>query len=152
MTRVDFYQLKRWSLERALPSLLEKVHSARHRAVLLSGSSARVETLTALLWTYTPDSWLPHGNIADGHPALQPIWLTTVDENPNKADVLILIDGMDSSHKGQYLRCLDLFDGNDPVAVASACRRWQVCKDSGFILFYWQQAEQQGGWRLRKRS
>ncbi len=150
MTRVDFYHLKTLSLERALPSLLAKVHSAKHRAVLLSGSPARVETLTAILWTYTPASWLPHGSLADGYPTRQPIWLTTADENPNKADILILIDGMDSSHKAQYWRCLDLFDGNDPVAVAGAYRRWRACKDSGFVVFYWQQAGQR--WRLRKRS
>ena len=152
MTRVDFYHLKTWSLERALPSLLEKVCNAKHRVVLLSGSSARVEALTTLLWTYTPGSWLPHGSITDGYAALQPIWLTTADENPNRADVLVLTDGMDSAHKARYRRCLDLFDGNDPTAVASACTRWRFCRDSGYILFYWQQIEPYEGWQLKKRS
>ena len=155
VTRVDFYHLQKWSIERALLSLLEKIYSAKHRAVLLSGSSTRIEALTALLWTYTPDSWLPHGSITEGYgdATLQPIWLTTIDENPNKANVLILIDGMDSAHKAQYWRCLDLFDGNDSAAVASAHDRWQACRNSGFVLFYWQQhSNKNSKWELKERS
>ncbi|VBB69520.1 DNA polymerase III chi subunit [invertebrate metagenome] len=148
MTRVDFYHLQTWPLEKALPPLLEKVRSAGHRAVLLAGSSARVEAIAALLWTYAPDCWLPHGSTVDGQAALQPIWLTTLDENPNKADVLVLTDGMDSAHKAKYWRCLDLFDGHDSAAVASARDRWRACRAAGFVLFYWQQTEPSGGWKL----
>jgi len=148
MTRVDFYHLRRWPLEKALPSLLEKVRSTGLRAVLLAGSTARVEALTALLWTYSPESWLPHGCAADGHAADQPLWLTTEDENPNSAQVLILTDGMDSARKGDYQRCLDVFDGNDPLAVQTARERWRSCHACGFTLFYWQQTEQ-GGWQQK---
>lgn len=148
MSRVDFYNLRKWPLEKALPPLLERVQGAGHRAVLLAGSSARVEALTALLWTYTPDSWLPHGSAADGHEDLQLLWLTTIDENPNGADALILTDGMDSTRKAEYRRCFDLFDGNDPMAVTNARNRWRACRKAGFILFYWQQTEH-SGWQQK---
>ena len=146
MTRVDFYHLQKWSLEKALPPLVEKVRGAGRRAVLLAGSTARIEALTALLWTHAPDSWLPHGCAADGHAADQPLWLTTEDENPNGAEVLILTDGMDSARKAEYQRCLDLFDGHDPAAVAAARDRWRNCREAGFTLFYWQQTDH-GAWR-----
>lgn len=149
MTRVDFYQLQKWPLEKAISSLLEKIYSTECRAVLLVGSSARAEALTVLLWTYTSDSWLPHGSVADGYAVSQPIWITTTDENPNGADVLILTDSMDSTNKAAYRRCFDLFDGNDPDALAAARDRWQSCYSAGFNLFYWQQTGQ-GSWQQNK--
>ncbi|KAF0143822.1 MAG: DNA polymerase III subunit chi [Rhodospirillaceae bacterium] len=148
MTRVDFYHLQIWPLEKALPPLLEKVRSAGHRAVLLTGSATRVEVLSALLWTYAPDSWLPHGSAVDGYAAWQPLWLTTSDENPNGADVLILTDGMDSLRKTTYQRCLDLFDGNDAAALATARDRWRVYRAAGCTLFYWQQTDH-GTWQQK---
>ena len=148
MTDIGFYHLTRTPLERALPRLLEKVAGAGRRAVVLAGSEERAETLNALLWTFDPDSFLPHGTARDGNPAQQPIWLTTLDENPNGATVLVLIDGMVSARLAEFERCLDLFDGNDPEAVAAARERWRAARQAGHALTYWQQTEQ-GGWQAR---
>ena len=54
----------------------------------MAGSTERVAALNAQLWSYGHDSFLPHGSAEDGHGALQPIWLTHEDENPNRASVL----------------------------------------------------------------
>ena len=45
MTAVSFYHLESTSLDRALPSLLEKVLERGHRAVVIAGSEERVEAL-----------------------------------------------------------------------------------------------------------
>ncbi len=73
-----------------LPKLLEKTLASEKRAVVLAASVDRVEALAAQLWTYDPDSWLPHGTARDGSPEEQPIWLTERDENPNGAAFLFL--------------------------------------------------------------
>ncbi|MCC7275003.1 MAG: DNA polymerase III subunit chi [Alphaproteobacteria bacterium] len=148
MTDIGFYHLTRTPLERALPKLLEKAAATGRRAVVMAGSPERVEALDALLWTYDPGSFLPHGSARDGNAADQPIWLTTADENPNGADILVLVDGMTSPHLAGFARCLDLFDGNDPEAVAAARERWRAAKDAGHTLTYWQQTEQ-GGWQAK---
>ena len=143
--RVDFYHLQKWPLERALPQLLNKVRQAGHRAVVKAASQARVESLSAVLWTYDPNTWLAHGTVKDGHAAEQPIWLTDQAENPNQATVLVLADGMTADDLSPYERCLDLFDGNDPDAVGAARGRWSSARDSGHELHYWQQTDR-GGW------
>ena len=148
MTEIGFYHLTRTPLERALPRLLEKVAGSGRRAVVLTGSAERAEALNALLWTYDPGSFLPHGTARDGNPGEQPIWLTPQDENPNGATVLVLVDGMVSEQLATYERCLDLFDGNDPEAVAAARDRWRTAKQAGHTLTYWQQTDQ-GGWQAR---
>ena len=145
MTRIGFYHLTLWPLDQALPRLLEKALAGGHRVVVRAGSEARVAALDDRLWTYEPDSWLPHGSPASGDAPSQPIWLTAHDENPNGATVLVLCDGADAERLDGYDRCLDLFDGTDPEAVAAARGRWRRWKEAGHPLTYYQQGER-GGW------
>lgn len=148
MTEVGFYHLQKWPLERALPKLLERVLAADLRAVVMAGSAERLAALDALLWTYDPDGFLPHGTAADGNAALQPVWLTTEDEAPNSATVLVLCDGAESERVHAFDRCLDMFDGNDPEAVAAARLRWRAYQAAGHGVAYWQQTER-GGWEQK---
>jgi DNA polymerase III subunit chi len=144
MTEIGFYHLRNLPLERALPQLLEKAYAGGYRVVLIAGSRERVDHLDAALWTYGEESFLPHGSAKDGSPAQQPIWLTVDDENPNNADMLVLIDGAISSKLSGFKRVLDVFDGNDEAAAASARSRWRQAKDAGHALTYWRQTEK--GW------
>jgi DNA polymerase-3 subunit chi len=145
VTEIRFYHLTRTPLERALPALLERALAAGMRSVVIAGSEERVEALNQLLWTYEERSFLPHGSKRDGRPERQPVWLTTEDENPNGATCLVLTDGAVSNRVGEYQRCLDLFDGQDPAAVDAARARWKAWKDAGHALSYWQQDES-GRW------
>lgn len=149
MSEVGFYHLTRTRLDRALPKLLEKALGQGMRAVVLAGSDERVAALDAALWTYEQLSFLPHGTARDGDPADQPIWLTTEDENPNGARLLVLTDGVASAQIGAFERCIDLFDGADPDAVAQARERWRALKSAGHSLAYWQQTER-GGWEKKE--
>jgi DNA polymerase-3 subunit chi len=151
MTQIGFYHLTRLPLEHALPKLLEKAMAGGYRAVVMAGSPERVNALSDRLWTFEPDSWLPHGSSRDGDAALQPIWLTDRDENPNGATILVMCDGASSETVTGYARCLDLFDGNDGEAVAAARQRWKRWKDDGHDLVYYQQGDN-GGWVEKARS
>ncbi len=144
-TRVGFYHLTRSPLDKALPKLLERARGAGHKVLVMAGSAERVAHLDALLWTFDPASWLPHGTAKDGDAPLQPIYLTDADENPNGADMLVLLDGVTSQHVERFGRCALVFDGNDGAAVDTARAQWAEWKDKGFALTYHQQTEQ-GGW------
>lgn len=147
MTEIGFYHLKTTPLERALPQLLERALGAGHRVVVMAGSDERVLALDALLWTYNDASFLPHGTARDGNAARQPVFLTAADENPNGANMLVLVDGADSAHLDAYRRVCDMFDGNDDGAVAAARERWRRASAMGFELVYWQQTA--NGWAKR---
>ena len=122
--RIGFYHLLHWPLERALPTLLERAVGAGHKVVVMAGSAERVRDLDGLLWTYEQNSWLPHGSARDDDAALQPVFLTDRDDNPNLADILVLTDGVTSAALPGFVRCLMLFDGNDETALAAARARW----------------------------
>jgi len=145
VTEVGFYHLQRIALDRALPKLLERVVERGLRALVLAGSKERADYLNGLLWTYDPGSFLPHGTVADGARADQPVFLTEQEENPNGATVLVAVDGANAAFVASFERCLDLFDGNDAEAVASARARWKDYVAAGFAVTYWQQTER-GGW------
>ena len=146
MADIRFYHLLTTPLERALPKLLERALAGGFRAVVVAGSQERVDQLNAALWTYEDDSFLPHGAAKDGFPEHQPIWLTTADENPNAANLLVLVDGASVGEPGAFARCLDVFDGSEE-SVAAARRRWSAAKAAGHELTYWQQTET--GWEKK---
>jgi DNA polymerase-3 subunit chi len=148
VTEIGFYHLLATPLERALPRLLELGLKAGFRIVVLAGSPERVEHLDAVLWSYDDASFLPHGSRRDGRPERQPVWLSDSDENPNRADMLVLTDGAVSSRLAEYRRCLDLFDGNDETALAAARERWRRAKEAGHALTYWQQTAT--GWAKKE--
>jgi DNA polymerase-3 subunit chi len=151
MSEVRFYHLQRASLEDTLPVILERCYSRGDRTLVMTGSPERAEALAGHLWTYRPDSFLPHGTAKDGAPAEQPIFLTADEDNPNGARVLILCDGATRGEIGTFPLVCEMFDGNDDLAVAAARERWKAYKDAGHKLVYFQQSPA-GKWEEKARS
>ncbi len=139
MTEVGFYHLTRSTLAQALPQLLNRTLAAGQRALVLGTDEPALEMLSTALWADA--SWLPHGGATDGDPDLQPVWLSTSAEPLNDARFLFLVGGARTDRVGDYARVFDLFDGNDPEAVAAARLRWQAAREAGYQLTYWQQTE-----------
>jgi DNA polymerase-3 subunit chi len=148
MTEVLFYQLDHQPLDRVLPGLLEKTLERGWRAVVQTSSQERAEALDALLWTYTEESFLPHGMARDGFSAEQPVFLTSGDDTPNNATVRFLVDGADCNDLPAYTRVIYLFDGRDDDARAQAREQWKCAKAEGLAVTYWQQNEN-GRWEKK---
>ncbi len=159
MTEVRFYHLQRARLESVLPVILERCHQRGERVLVLAGSPERVEALAALLWTYRPDSFLPHGTARDGEAGLQPIFLAAADAaeagppgaNPNGASVLILSDGAQHPAVGDFRLACELFDGHDEAAVAAAREQWRRYRAAGHTVVYFQQ-DDGGKWQETARA
>lgn len=154
MTEVRFYHLTTKTAEQALPEILGKALETGRRAVVRAADDKAAERLSDLLWTFRPDSFLPHGTKRDGFAADQPVYLTAGDENPNGADMLVLADigaAAGGAPPAGFALCCDLFDGNDPAAVAAARARWKLCREAGCSLTYWRQNER-GGWDKKEAA
>jgi DNA polymerase-3 subunit chi len=147
MADIGFYHLTRTAADQALPALLGRTLAAKQRAVVLCATEERVAALDNALWLCPDPDWLPHGTAATGHAALQPIWITHVDEAPNGARFLFLVDGASSGRLTAFDRVFDLFDGRDGEAVAAARLRWSAAKADGHTLAYWQQGPK--GWEKK---
>ncbi len=145
---IMFYQLEKQPLEVVLPVLLEKTLARGWRAVVKSGDAERLDALDAALWTYSEDSFLPHGTSRDGFAGEQPIFLTTSGENPNGAQVCFLVEGAQPDDSAPYARIVYLFSGRDEAALAQARETWKRVKTAGHPVTYWQQDER-GRWEKR---
>jgi DNA polymerase-3 subunit chi len=147
LTEIGFYHLLSTPLERALPRLLERALLQGHRIVVRAASVERVDHLNAVLWTYDEAAFLPHGSARDGNPALQPVWLTDREENPNGASMIVLVDALDAQDLHAFARCADLFDGNDESEVDAARSRWRRAREAGHSVTYWEQVP--SGWERK---
>ncbi|MCX5570536.1 DNA polymerase III subunit chi [Kaistia nematophila] len=148
MTEVLFYHLQQQPLEALLPGLLEKSLERGWRVVVEAGSAERCDQLDALLWTYSDDSFLPHGLWRDPEAAQHPILITPEAGNPNGANVRFLVAGASAGDLAGYARVVLMFDGNDPEALDSARASWKRVKAEGHDATYWQQSEQ-GRWQKK---
>lgn len=148
MTEIRFYHLTTRSLESALPEILQKALSGRHRIVVQTASEAEAERLNLHLWSHHSDSFIPHGSKKDGRADQQPIWLSAENKNPNGANVLVVTSGAFQESPNDFTLICDLFDGRDETAVTAARARWKQYKDqSDYTLTYWQQTEK--GWEQK---
>lgn len=147
MSEFRFLHLERRRIDQALPDILEEALAVGWRVVVQAASEERVEALAERLWTYSDESFLPHGSARDGEAETQPIYLTAGGDNPNGARMRVLLSGVPAAAfaGGDYERVALLFDGRDEEAVAEARREWTAVKAAGATLSYWRESED-GGW------
>ncbi|MFO1103783.1 MAG: DNA polymerase III subunit chi [Methylocystis sp.] len=156
MPEIAFYHLTRATVAQTLPMLLERSRARGWRAIVQATSDASLAEIDADLWSYRPESFLPHGTKADGAPESQPIYLTCGGDNPNDADVRFFVQGahMASTLAGAGAprqRAALLFDGRDEAELADARAQWKELRDLGYSLVYHQQSEG-GGWEEKARE
>jgi DNA polymerase III subunit chi len=146
MAEVRFYHLTSTPLEANLPPLLERSLERGWRVLVRCGSEAGMAMLDAALWSWRDDAFLPHGTSAGGHAALQPVYLTLGDENPNGATVLMLVDGARATPEemARFERTCLIFDGGDEQALATARDDWRAVRAAGLAAVYW--AQERGRW------
>ncbi len=140
MTEIVFYQCADRS--HALPMLLEKSLAQGWRAVVRALDQEALIQLDRFLWTYRDDGFLPHSSARDGFEHAQPIWLTTEAENPNKAELLVLLHDAEAFGLDEFKRCLYLFNGEDDTARKQAELRRRDF--SGHNITFWRQSR--SGW------
>lgn len=121
MSAISFYHLTTTPLEQALPKLLDKALSGNYRICLVVQSEERAEQLNNLLWTYDPDSFLPHGSTKDNNLERQPILISTNISKTNDSNLHHHVQAPTAKQSQQRYRQMDLHQKNPP----SAQLRWK---------------------------
>jgi DNA polymerase III subunit chi len=149
MAEILFYHLQNQPLEAVLPTLLQKSLERGWRAVVQVTTEERLSALDDHLWTFTDESFLPHGTDREAHAANQPVLITLSNGNANDASIRFLAEGADLPPDiAAYQRIAILFDGTDVEALAIARDQWRKVKEEGHEATYWQQDER-GRWQRK---
>lgn len=149
VTEVHFYHLQRRPMEAVLPALLAKSRERGWRALVRVDGEDRLAALDDHLWSFSDESFLPHGTDREPDPGEQPVLLTAGEDNRNGAAILFLVEGaaVPADISG-YERVVLMLNGRDEEAVAAAREVWRRLRGEGHAVTYWQQDET-GRWQKR---
>lgn len=137
--QVDFYHLTLLPLERVLPQIAEKVVGGGNRLLIVDGDDQRRAALDRLLWTYSPESFLPHAQIGASDDARQPVLLAGEVNAANRARHIALADGVWRDDALGFERAFHFFDEE---AIRPARAAWKGLADRGDVQRrYWKQNE-----------
>lgn len=140
--RIDFYHLATTPLERVLPNICERLTGAGERLLVVT-SPGRVDEMDRWLWTYAPDSFLPHAAAGSAHDAAQPILIASEVAPVNEARNIALADGIWRDEALTFDRAFYFFDS---ATIDDARTSWRALKDhEGAERHYWKQDEN-GRW------
>lgn len=137
--QVDFYHLTRQPLDRVLPQIAAKVLAAGNRLLIVVANDDERARLDRHLWSYAPDSFLPHGCVGGGTDAGQPILLAPDIDAANGARHIALADGIWRPDALDFDRAFHLFDA-ERIADARAAWKLLVGRE-GVEPRYWKQNE-----------
>lgn len=135
--QVDFYHLTRQPLDRVLPQIAEKVLAAGNRLLIVVEDADERARLDRHLWTYSPDSFLPHAQLGAGDDAAQPVLLAPDINAANGARNIALADGLWRPSALDFDRAFHIFD---EARIADARAAWKMLKGrDGVEPRYWKQ-------------
>ncbi len=137
--QVDFYHLTATPLDRALPKIAEKVVATGARLLIVSASDDQRTALDRLLWTYAPESFLPHARAGGEADADQPILIAPDIAPTNGARHVAIVDGLWRDEALGFDRAFHFFDDE---AIREARLAWKALADrDGVERRYWKQDE-----------
>ncbi|WP_294352061.1 DNA polymerase III subunit chi [uncultured Sphingomonas sp.] len=137
--KVDFYHLTTSPLERVLPRIAERILAEGGRLLVVEGDPARRATLDKTLWSYAPDSFLPHGLAGGDYDRQQPVLIAPDMVAANEARNVALADGKWRDGALSFDRAFHFFD-EDRIADARAAWKGLATRD-GIERRYWKQSE-----------
>jgi DNA polymerase-3 subunit chi len=113
--QVDFYVLDREDARQRMIvacRLAEKAYQRDLRALLLAESAGEAESLDALLWTFTDQSFVPHGLVVNGSAAdpSAPVQLTADAARAPDADLLVNLSHRVPDGFERYPRIAEIVD------------------------------------------
>jgi DNA polymerase-3 subunit chi len=142
--QVDFYHLNAAPLERVLPRIAERVLEQGGRLLVVCDEEDLAKRLDDQLWSYAPDSFLPHGRAGEAGEEIQPVLISSGPEAVNRARNVAIADGLWREEALGFDRAFYFFDA---ATIAGARAAWRdLVGREGVEPRYWKQ-DDAGKWR-----
>ena len=135
--QVGFYHLTATPLARALPRIAGRVVEGGGRLLIVSANDEQRIDIDRLLWTYAPDSFLPHARLGSDDDEAQPILIAPDVNAANRARFVALVDGDWRDDALDFDRAFHFFDDD---RIRDARLAWKSLADrDGVDRRYWKQ-------------
>ncbi len=147
MTQIIFYNTAPLQVENTLFNLIEKSIENGYKSLLLFNDKDKCSAIDEKLWTYKQNSFLPHSSenekISDEIDI--PIYLSTKNENPYKAELLFSIDGFLPDNINNFERVIIIVDVNNKILLEEYKKYYlDINDDFEDIVFY--KSDDNGKW------
>jgi|TARA_A100001388_G_scaffold269106_1_gene245004 DNA polymerase-3 subunit chi len=147
VTQIIFYSTAPLQVEKTLFALLEKSLEKGNKSLLLFKDKEKCLSINEQLWTYKQNSFLPHisedDQIYDNIDV--PVYLSTKNENPFKAELLFSIDGFLPDNIDHFERVIIIIDVNDELLNEKYKNYYlDINKNFEDIVFY--KSDDNGKW------
>lgn len=134
MTEVTFVEVITGRMEIRACEIAEENYARGRRLQIIALDQEQAERLDDLLWTFKPDSFIPHGLWA-GSPDQpeQPVVITTRKEQVPGMDSLLMMGYCEVDLVSRFSHAVHLVVDNEE-RLDSSRRYWTLLKDAGFSL------------------
>lgn len=90
MTSYSFYETGATTYNKAVPGLLFKIYETLNKPLmLLTADTESTKNFDKLLWSFSPNKFLPHGTPKDSPEHYAPLLVSDNLENSNDAEILV---------------------------------------------------------------
>lgn len=134
MTKVDFYVLPETTSEARwlfACKLAEKVQRMGMRVLIAVDTEADARQLDELLWTFKPESFVPHQLINGGKPA--PVEITFNEQSGDHQGLLLNLSNTIPSSFSRFERVSEVVI-QEPQMLATSRERYSFYKSRGYPL------------------
>ena len=113
MTEFAFYKTSDSRVDEAFYVLAQKALERHLNSVVIFETKEALKDISIMLWSKKPESFLPHSIERDNLGNDSPIYLTTREDNPNKAEIIFSPEGVLIKKLKNWKRCIYIFDQDD---------------------------------------
>jgi len=135
MTEVLFVEVTANRMEMRACEIAERTYVQGGRLQIVAADPQQAVRLDSLLWTFRPDSFVPHG-FPEGEKAklVPPVIITTEEEKIPGFESLLMLGFCPAKTVGQFSQVFHLVVADNPERLEASRRFWTQLRDAGFSL------------------
>ena len=135
MAEVLFVETSARRMEMRACEIAQENYAQGKRVQIVVVDQEQAERLDDLLWTFKPDSFVPHGLwLGSSDEPEQPVVITSRDEAVKGMDCLVMIGYSDVDLVRQFSHVFHLVVTDNQERLDNSRRYWTLLKDAGFSL------------------
>ncbi len=135
MTKVIFIEVTTSRIEMRACQIAERIYLEGGKLQIIAANLQQAVRLDDLLWTFRPDSFVPHGFFGgEKDELLPPVVITTEQEKIPDFESLLMLDYCPVETVAQFSQAIHLVIADNRERLAASRDYWIQLKEAGFML------------------